>query len=148
MVEAQSPPCQRPPPPYPNFPVPYEGPHPSATHSQPVEQPRNPNNYDFGQVPPRRESWEQVPNALSPAPNYARYTVHAKANLWLLIQDPNGKELDWLKLQAGDKVPISHLGALTLTCSSGKEVEIFDRNGKKVEVPDSDKPGITIIRLN
>ena len=54
-----------------------------------------------------------------------------KSNLWLLIQDPSGNELDWLKLQAGEKVPINHFGALTLTCSSGKEIDIFNKAGKK-----------------
>lgn len=140
------------PPPYPNFPVPYE---PNSGNTNPSEyssaNPVSPSpNYPYS--PPPSEStfgsWKDRPNALSPEPNYSRFTVHAKSNLWLLIQDSQGNELDWLKLQKGEKVPINHTGALTITCSSGKEVEIFDRNGRKVSLPKSNNSGISIIRLN
>tara|TARA_B100001248_G_scaffold182890_1_gene139274 strand:- start:510 stop:704 length:195 start_codon:yes stop_codon:yes gene_type:complete len=64
------------------------------------------------------------------------------------VQDPNGNELDWLKLQRGEKVPLNHMGALTLTCSSGQDVEIYDKNGKMLDMPTANKSGISIIRLN
>lgn len=144
------------PPPYPNFPVPYQPPgtQPVSTGAS-LENQKNvyqsnlyaPNQYkrpETGQY----NSWESSPNALSPAPNYARFTVHAKANLWLLIQDANGNELDWLKLQENEKIPISHIGALTITCSSGQDIEIFNKEGRKINTPGSNKPGISIIRLN
>lgn len=138
------------PPPYPNFPVPYQ---PSSTGST-LESASNSfansetsTSENFSTANPLN-SWRDAPSALTPSPNYARFTVHAKSNLWLLIQDPSGNELDWLKLQAGEKVPISHIGALTLTCSSGKEIDIFNKAGKKMDLPGLDKPGISIIRLN
>ena len=143
------------PPPYPNFPIPYQPNSQPESAGVAIDNQKNayqpsfytPNQYqrpETGQY----NSWESSPNALSLAPNYARFTVHAKANLWLLIQDANGNELDWLKLQEGEKVPISHIGALTITCSSGQDVEIFNKEGRKIDSPGSNKPGISIIRLN
>ena len=143
------------PPPYPNFPVPYEpcsqqpvpdhvyghqqqGGHQTRTFSPTESNPQNSNN----------NSWRSSPNALTQSPNYARFTVHANANLWLLVQDSNGNELDWLKLKEGEKVPLSHIGALTLTCSSGQDIEIYSKDGKKLDIPESSKAGISIIRLN
>jgi hypothetical protein len=143
------------PPPYPNFPVPYEPSDQSAPSSGSYDNQQSryqPNSYDPNQyrspTVKSNSSWDSSPNALTPSPNYSRFTVHAKANLWLLIQDANGNELDWLKLQEGEKVPISHIGALTITCSSGQDVEIFNKEGRKIDSPGSNKPGISIIRLN
>ena len=117
------------PPPYPNFPVPYQ---PSSTGSN-LESASNsfPNSEistseNFSTANPLN-SWRDAPNALTQSPNYARCTVHAKSNLWLPIQESSGNESDWVKLQAGEKVPINHIGALTLTCSSGKEIDIFNK---------------------
>ena len=119
----------------------------SNRHSNSFANSETSNSENFSTANPLN-SWRDAPSALTPSPNYARFTVHAKSNLWLLIQDPSGNELDWLKLQAGEKVPISHIGALTLTCSSGKEIDIFNKAGKKMDLPGLDKPGISIIRLN
>ncbi len=135
------------PPPYPNFPVPYDSTTTGNNQADPFAAPFPVRNSPY-QPEVRSKSWSQSVNAFSPTPNYSRFTVHAKANLWLLVQDPKGNELDWLKMQGGEKIPLSHAGPLTLTCSSGRDVEIFDRGGKKIDVPDSGNAGITIIRLN
>ena len=136
------------PPPYPNFPVPYEPSTPSTSILPTSPNPQVSSPYPSGSYQPvSSKSWESSPNALTSS-NYARFTVHAKSNIWLLVQDPNGNELDWLKLQSGEKVPLTHMGALTLTCSSGQDVEIYDKNGKKLDMPRANKSGISIIRLN
>ena len=141
------------PPPYPNFPVPYEA---SSQQSVPVtlysNQQQGYQNHAFSSTEYKPQtgsnnSWKSSPNALSPVPNYARFTVHANANLWLLVQDSNGNELDWLKLKEGEKVPLSHIGALTITCSSGQDIDIYNKDGRKLDIPESKKPGISIIRL-
>ncbi len=78
--------------------------------------------------------------------NRVSYNVNAHASVWILVQDKNGNELEWVSMKAGDKFPIMHRGPLTVTCSSGTSVKITDKNGKKVD-PATNSNGITIVRL-
>lgn len=137
------------PPPYPNFPVPFQPNYPqenqvSGVHSSPTYN-SEVGNSEFGNPYAREIKSRPSPN--NTTNNFARYTVQANANLWLLVQDPNGNELDWLKMKTGERSPLSHLGPLTLTCSSGKDIEIFDQQGKRIDVPEGNG-GISIVRLD
>ena len=76
----------------------------------------------------------------------ANYTINAYANVWVLIQDKRGNELEWISMKSGDEVPIMHRGPLTVTCSSSKSVMIADKNGKKIETGNNSN-GINIVRL-
>ena len=88
-------------------------------------------------------------NKASPRENKAsasRFTLEAKADLWALVQDERGTELDWLKMKAGDKRPLHHQGSLTITCSSGDLLIIKDKEGKVIET-NPNVNGISIVRL-
>ena len=74
------------------------------------------------------------------------YTLEALGTIWVLVQDKYGNELEWISLVQGDKVPLKHMGALTITCSSGESLRITAPNGKFVQ-PSETKKGISIIRL-
>ena len=104
--------------------------------------PTAPNSFLRNQPRPPRSS--SVP---SPSPAVRRnYTVNAYANVWVLVQDKRGNELEWLSMKSGDEVPIMHRGPLTITCSSSKSIMITDKNGKKIETGNNSN-GINIIRL-
>ena len=81
--------------------------------------------------------------SLASRPNY---TINAYANVWVLVQDKRGNELEWISMKSGDEVPIMHRGPLTITCSSSRSVMIADKNGKKIETGNNSN-GINIIRL-
>lgn len=74
------------------------------------------------------------------------YTLESTGTIWVLIQDKFGNELEWISLSPGEKVPLKHSGALTITCSSGESLRIIDPNGKPLQVGET-KKGISIIRL-
>lgn len=136
------------PPPYPNFPVPFQ---PGMEENRPFSESKSVQPYkpitqgsNF-ENPYAREINSQY-SSYTPPKNLARYTIQANANLWLLVQDPSGNELDWLKMKPGDRTPLSHRGPLTLTCSSGNDIEIYDQQGKRIDVPEG-SGGISIVRL-
>ena len=78
--------------------------------------------------------------------NSARFTLEARADLWALVQDDKGAELQWLKMKPGETSTISHSGDLTITCSSGDKLLIKDKFGKKIET-NPNASGISIVRL-
>ena len=90
-------------------------------------------------------NYSQSQAAVTP-PVSARYMVKAKGNLWVLVQDQFGNEVDWRKLQAGDQFPINQAGSLTVTLSSSDKADILDSDNKKIEI-NSKNSGISIVRL-
>lgn len=159
------------PPPYPSFPVPQEryqssqvyGGQPStAIYTPPYSEttnyqaPLSNENQSFYTPPPAdppRQRIYQNPTLKSqPYPgqrqetNSARFTLEARADLWALVQDAQGTELQWLKMKPGETASISHGGALTVTCSSGDKLLIKDKFGKKIET-NPNASGISIVRL-
>jgi hypothetical protein len=75
-----------------------------------------------------------------------RYTVTAEANIWVLVQDEFGTEIDWKKLSKGESMSITHPRPITVTCSSGSKVKIYDEKGKAVKQL-VNSSGIAIVRL-
>lgn len=161
------------PPPYPSFPIPQERYQSSGVYdsknregSSAIAVPssvapknevstkndninRNEGSFDYippQSIPPRStNSANQIltnsRNATAPL-----YSLIASGELWTLVQDKNGKELDWLKMKAGEKAFIYDKNAAVLTCSSGNELSIKDSSGNLVSFnPKSN--GISIIRL-
>ena len=115
-------------------------PSPFGGNNPRLDNPNKPNSFWSNQ--PR-------PSPVTPKPTFAskpNYTINAYANVWVLIQDKRGNELEWISLKSGDEVPIMHRGPLTMTCSSSKSVKISDKNGKKIETGNKTN-GINIIRL-
>lgn len=128
------------PPPYPGFPIPAQNtgaevaaPYPSG------------GNYASSVPYTGTPNYPQAQAVLTP-PVSARYMVKAKGNLWVLVQDQFGNEVDWRKLQAGDQFPINQAGSLTVTLSSSDKADILDSDNKKIEI-NSKNSGISIVRL-
>ena len=95
--------------------------------------------------------WRSQPESSPSTPSRSfaskpNYTISAYANVWVLVQDKRGNELEWISMQSGDEVPIMHRGPLTITCSSSRSVMIADKNGKKVDTGNNSN-GINIVRL-
>ena len=160
------------PPPYPSFAVPQEryqsaqvyGGQPSASiYIPPYSEAPHSGSSDasYQYVPPPRASSSVVPppqytspnfyhqNKINPrkdTPNSPRFTLEAKADLWALVQDDKGIELDWLKMKSGDIRHLNHQGALTITCSSGDLLVIKDKEEKVIET-NPNINGISIVRL-
>jgi hypothetical protein len=78
--------------------------------------------------------------------NTERFTLEAKADLWALVQDSQGTELEWLKMKTGETASLSYSGSLTITCSSGNKLVIKNKFGKKIET-NPNSSGISIVRL-
>ena len=128
------------PPPYPGFPIPAQNPGAGVTEPYPSGS-----GYASSVPYIGTSNYSQSQTAVTP-PVSARYMVKAKGNLWVLVQDQFGNEVDWRKLQAGDQFPINQAGSLTVTLSSSDKADILDSDNKKIEV-NSKNSGISIVRL-
>lgn len=161
------------PPPYPSFPIPQErfqssGVYDSQnqeesstiakassiapqfeTDTEAVKINQNASSFDYippKSIPPRSTNSANQFTANSRVASPALYTLIASGELWTLVQDRNGKEIDWIKMKAGEQAFIHDKNAAVLTCSSGNELSIKDSSGKLVSFnPKSN--GISIIRL-
>ena len=139
------------PPPYANFPAPqnfrnnpaseytYSG---NELASNPYIQPTA-NGQSFGS-PPSSSFASLQPNLTQTS--HQRYTLEADADLWALVQDDKGVELEWLKMKSGDSKPISYSGPITVTCSSGTKLRILDNHNNIIE-SNANRSGISIVRL-
>lgn len=163
------------PPPYPSFPVPqerynsaqvYGGQSGTMPYVPPYASPPTatqdsaPSFYTPPPAsPPSQHSFYQQPayKISPPVPtssarneknqgSSARFTLEAKADLWALVQDSEGVELEWLKMKTGDSAHLHHTGALTITCSSGNQLIIKDKNQKPIN-SNPNPSGISIVRL-
>lgn len=114
--------------------------NPSSTSSYPTDP--LPNRSYSGDYPYSQTTAGFVPSI----PISAEYTVKAKGNLWVLVQDQFGNEIEWKKLKPGDELPITQSGPLTITLSSPDKADIIDSNDKKMKI-DSNSSGISIVRL-
>ena len=139
------------PPPYANFPAPQNFRNNPATESTYSENEFAGDSYNqtaatdqsFGSPAPLSFASPQPKLAQSSS---ARYTLEADADLWALLQDAKGVELEWLKMKRGDSKPISYSGPITVTCSSGTKLRILDNENNLVETY-ANQSGISIVRL-
>ncbi len=132
------------PPPYPDSPF-----QPNSQSNNyippPSPDPRG-NNYGVNNNSYPRQP-NQRPSPLPISRSFDQmYTIEAVGTIWVLVQDKFGNELEWLSMASGEKVPLKHNGPLTITCSSGESLKIFDPAGKPFQVGGT-KKGISIIRL-
>lgn len=163
------------PPPYPSFPVPqerynsaqvYGGPPNTSSYIPPYTPPQITNG-ESGPTfytpppsfPPTHQSATTSPSlgytptnvhsqkkANKTNVNTARFTLEANADLWALVQNSEGVELEWLKMKKGESAKLHHSGRLTITCSSGNQLIIKDKDQKVVQTTPN-KSGISIVRL-
>jgi len=157
------------PPPYPGFPFPrenfqsnkeYNSALPSQNdHSLPVSEIQNAqvsstnsnpeNNYNYippSAPPPSASPQTPLLSSLAINADAPRFTLTANGDLWALVQDGKGNEIEWLKMKTGESAFIYDPNALVLTCSSGNLLSIKNSVGKNISF-DSKGNGISIIRL-
>jgi len=163
------------PPPYPSFPIPqerynsaqvYGGQNLPTPYTPPYSPPsgsyQKPPAPTFYTPPPStpptqpdlssRPSFKygpSTPNRFSKPdlnPQSSNYTLKANADLWALVQNAKGVELEWLKMKAGDSTELNYNEDLTITCSSGNQLVIFDNKGKQIDT-NPNSSGISIVRL-
>lgn len=165
------------PPPYPSFPVPQERynsanvygsqnlatpytPPYSAPSDSNQQQPTAPTFYTPPpSYPPTKPNLSTQPlnkytpptsNLLNKSARSSQssiYTLKANADLWALVQNAKGVELEWLKMKAGDSAELHYNENLTITCSSGNQLVIVDSKGKEVDT-NPNSSGISIVRLS
>jgi len=73
-------------------------------------------------------------------------TLEALGEVWVLVQDAQGIELQWKNLKEGEQMPIAKNGPISITCSNGNALRILGTKGKSLAEPKQSK-GIAIIRL-
>tara|TARA_B100001123_G_scaffold278962_1_gene310746 strand:- start:135 stop:518 length:384 start_codon:yes stop_codon:yes gene_type:complete len=73
-------------------------------------------------------------------------TLEALGEVWVLVQDAQGIELQWKNLREGEQMPIAKNGPISVTCSNGNALRILGKKGKSLAEPKESK-GIAIIRL-
>ncbi len=144
------------PPPYPTYSTPgYDAQtstdsYPSSSTYIPAPHPENRFDKSTTYIPNNTNSYSNIyspPPAKDTIPTLKpRYSIIAQANLWVLVQDEFGTEIDWKKLSEGETMAINHPRPVTVTCSSGSKVQILDSKGKKVDTL-SNSSGIAIVRL-
>ena len=131
------------PPPYANFPAPqnFQNPQPvaSQSHGNLFADPYNP-------AAPPYSNYSNLESTPASPVSTSRYVLRGEADLWALIQDPKGVELDWLKMKSGESVPLTYSGPITVTCSSGHKLKIFDNQKNLIETK-TNQSGISIVKL-
>lgn len=163
------------PPPYPSFPVPQERyntaevyggqtsnmPYiPPYSSSSTTNQISAPSPYAPPPSPPQNVRLiEQKPvysynqhrstfakPAVEPSAESARFLLEAKSDLWALVQNAEGVDLEFLQMKSGDTAQLHHTGPLIITCSTGDQLVIKDKNLKPIKT-NPNASGFTIVRL-
>ena len=73
-------------------------------------------------------------------------TLEALGDVWVLVQDAQGVEMQWQNLRKGERMPVAKKGPISITYSNGKALRILDREGRSLTEP-KEKDGIAILRL-
>ena len=73
-------------------------------------------------------------------------TLEALEDVWILVQNAQGVELQWQNLRKGERLPVAKQGSISITSSNGKALRILDHEGRPLKEP-SEKEGIAILRL-
>ncbi|MFP6886916.1 MAG: RodZ domain-containing protein [Opitutales bacterium] len=114
------------PPPHPNSPFARGG--ASGTVAEPSEAPKQ------KQRPPVLTATEDL------------ITLEALRDVWVLVQDAQGVEMQWQNLREGERMPVAKKGPISITYSNGKALRILDREGRSLMEPKA-QDGIAILRL-
>ena len=73
-------------------------------------------------------------------------TLEALGDVWVLVQDAQGVEMQWQNLHEGERMPVAKKGPISITYSNGKALRILDREGRSLIEP-KEQDGIAILRL-
>jgi len=144
------------PPPYPTYSTPsYTPPGGSSQYQSPSSYPPITPSLDRqysnqigspATTPYNKQDFFAPPPKSNQSSLNSRYSITAEANIWVLVQDEFGTEIDWKKLSKGESMSITHPRPVTVTCSSGSKAKIFDEKGKEVNQL-TNSSGIAIVRL-
>jgi len=151
------------PPPYPTFPLPKQdnlknqkfthqsnnSPEQSNLHGSPPSQSQSDPSYNY--IAPTTATKASAKSSdrrsnFTNTKSQPRFTLEATEELWALVQDDKGNEIQWLKMKSGEAAFIYEKGPLVLTCSSANLLKIKDSLGQPVEF-NSRSNGVSIIRL-
>ena len=78
--------------------------------------------------------------------NKSVVTLEALGDVWILVQNAQGVELQWQNLRKGERLPVAKQGPISITSSNGKALRVLDHKGRSLKEP-TQKEGITIFRL-
>ena len=73
-------------------------------------------------------------------------TLEALGDVWILVQNAQGVELQWQNLRKGERLPVAKQGSISITSSNGKALRVLDHEGRSIKEP-SENEGIVIVRL-
>jgi hypothetical protein len=73
-------------------------------------------------------------------------TLEALGDVWILVQNAQGVELQWQNLRKGERLPVAKQGSISITSSNGKALRVLDHEGRSLKEP-SENEGIAILRL-
>ena len=116
-----------------------------------------------GPAPPPPDAPPPHPNLFSPTgnqipsnpqepkttQNYEKkslVTLEALGDVWILVQNAQGVELQWQNLRKGERLPVAKQGSISITSSNGKALRVLDHEGRSLKEP-TQKEGIAIFRL-
>ena len=116
------------------------------TGPPPDAPPPHPNLFSTtgNQVPSNTQAPE-----LGTTQNYEKkslVTLEALGDVWILVQNAQGVELQWQNLRKGERLPVAKQGSISITSSNGKALRVLDHEGRSLKEP-TQKEGITIFRL-
>ena len=87
-----------------------------------------------------------VPGTTQPYVKKSVVTLEALGDVWILVQNAQGVELQWQNLRKGERLPVAKQGSISITSSNGKALRVLDHEGRSLKEP-TQKEGITIFRL-
>ena len=88
----------------------------------------------------------QVPGSTQISDKKSLVTLEALEDVWILVQNAQGVELQWQNLRKGERLPIAKQGSISITSSNGKALRVLDHKGSSLREP-SENEGINIVRL-
>lgn len=87
-----------------------------------------------------------VPGTTQPYVKKSVVTLEALGDVWILVQNAQGVELQWQNLRKGERLPVAKQDSISITSSNGKALRVLDHEGRSLKEP-TQKEGITIFRL-
>ncbi|MBC8347620.1 MAG: hypothetical protein O3A82_08475 [Verrucomicrobia bacterium] len=116
------------------------------TAPPPDAPPPHPNLFSptSNQFPPRTQA--PVPGTTQSSEKKSVVTLEALGDVWILVQNAQGVELQWQNLRKGERLPVAKQGSISITSSNGKALRVLDHEGRSLKEP-SENEGIAILRL-
>ncbi|SVC18184.1 uncharacterized protein METZ01_LOCUS271038 [marine metagenome] len=95
-------------------------------------------------IPPTAQT--PMPGTTHSSDKNSVVTLEALGDVWILVQNAQGVELQWQNLRKGERLPVAKQGSISITSSNGKALRVLDHEGRSIKEP-SENEGIVIVRL-